>query len=166
MKAAQQVPLDAARMADLAPGRDIGLVRTYELSELGRIPGQWEAFQPFLAGLDPARIGAAWGIVRQSGSDGEGIQYLCGVPAGTGLHLTGDLVEWQLPALRMAQFAHRGHISALPATLRAVFESGLPAAGLRPAGEIDMLERYGADFDPRSGFGTIGLWVPVARASD
>ena len=64
--------------------------------------------------------------------------------------------------MRVAQFAHKGHVSGIGATTRAIFDEGLRKAGLRPLGPVDLIERCGSDFDPRSGFGTVGLWVPVA----
>lgn len=161
MKAAQQVPLDPPTLATLPATRYVGLARTYAMSQLGGIPQQWEAFQPHLARIDPSRVPAAFGIVHHAAHDGEDVQYLCALPAGCGLQAGGDLAELALPAMRVAQFAHKGHVSGIGATTRAIFDEGLRKAGLRPLGPVDLIERYGSDFDPRSGFGTVGLWVPV-----
>ncbi|MBL8348123.1 MAG: AraC family transcriptional regulator [Rubrivivax sp.] len=177
MKAAQQVPLDPPRLQTLPATRFVGLARTYTMTQLGAIPQQWEVFQrQHLSRIDRAKVPAAFGIVHHAAHDGENVQYLCALPAGSGLQpgdASGDapgdapgseLVELALPEMRVAQFAHRGHISGIGASTRAVFEEGLPAAGPRPVGPVDLIEHYGPDFDPRSGFGTVGLWVQVEPA--
>jgi AraC family transcriptional regulator len=162
MKASQQVPLDPPVVETLPADRYVGLASTYKMTELGGIPQQWAAFLPHLEALDRAQVGAAFGIVHHAAHDGEDVQYLCAVPASAGLRAgEGGLVELALPDMRVAKFAHKGHISGIGATTGAVFEQGLPAAGLRPNAPVDLIERYGTDFDPRSGFGTVGLWVPV-----
>lgn len=167
MKATQQVPLDPPRLQTLPATRYVGISRTYAMTQLGAIPQQWEAFQRgHLARIDRSRVPAAFGIVHHAAHDGEDVQYLCALPAGCSLEPGGDLVELALPEMRVAQFAHKGHISAIGATTRAVFEQGLPGAGLRPAGPVDLIECYGPDFDPRSGFGTVGLWVQVEPAGE
>jgi AraC family transcriptional regulator len=63
--------------------------------------------------------------------------------------------------MTVAKFAHKGHIAGIKATTKAIFEDGLPAAGLRSIGPVDLIEVYGPDFDPRSGYGTVGVWVHV-----
>jgi predicted transcriptional regulator YdeE len=63
--------------------------------------------------------------------------------------------------MRVAKFKHGGHISAIQSTCRAIFGDCLARHGLRPAQGVDLIEVYGLDFDPISGFGTVGLWVPV-----
>ena len=162
MNTPQRVPLDAPAIETLPAADYVGLARTYAMTELGGIPGQWEVFQHHLAGLDRTSVGTAYGIVRNAAPNGEEVEYVCAVDAGAGVPVGNGLVPLSLPELTVAKFAHKGHISGIKATTRAVFEEALPAAGLRPLGPVDLIERYGPDFDPRSGFGTVGLWIPVA----
>ena len=63
--------------------------------------------------------------------------------------------------MKVAKFAHKGHISGIKESTHAVFEKALPDAGLKPIGPVDLVEFYGPAFDPRSGFGTVGLWIHV-----
>lgn len=162
MNAVQAVPLDPPVVQTLPATDYIGLAQTYAMTELGRIPQQWVAFRQRLAGLDRSAVGAAYGICRNASPNGEGLEYVCAVPASAGMPATSGLSRLNLPEMRVAKFTHKGHISAIRATTRAVFEEGLPAAGLRPIGPVDLIECYGADFDPQTGFGTVGLWIHVA----
>lgn len=161
MNATQNVPLDAPKIEPLPAGRYVGLSRTYAMTELGGIPEQWQEFQQHLAGLDPAKVGAAYGIVRNAAPNGENVDYVSAIPSGAGLEPGDGLVELSLPAMTVAKFAHKGHIAGIKATTKAIFEDGLPAANLRSVGPVDLIEVYGPDFDPRSGYGTVGLWVHV-----
>jgi AraC family transcriptional regulator len=163
MNASQRVSLDPPVVETLPAADYIGLARTYAVTELGGIPQQWGAFQPHLARLDRTAVNAAYGICRCVSPEGDEVEYVCAVPAGAGLSATDGLSRVRLPDMRVAKFTHKGHISGIRATTRAVFEEGLPAAGLRPTGPVDLIECYGADFDPRAGFGAVGLWVHVAQ---
>ena len=163
MNAPQRVTLDPPVLETLPAADYVGLARTYAMTGLGGIPQQWEAFQQHLANLDRSTVGTAYGIVRNAAPNGENVEYVCAVPAGAGVAAGNGLARITLPEMRVAKFAHKGHIAGIQATTRAVFEEGLPAAGLQPQGRVDLIETYGPDFDPRSGFGTVGLWVPVAR---
>lgn len=161
MNATQNVPLDAAKVETLLAGRYVGLSRTYTMTELGGIPEQWQEFQKHLAGLDPAKVGTAYGIVRNAAPNGDSVDYVSAIPVGAGLEPGNGLIELGLPQMKVAKFAHKGHIAGIKATTKAIFEDALPAAGMRSAGPVDLIEVYGPDFDPRSGFGTVGLWVHV-----
>ena len=162
MKPTQPIELDAPVVESLPATRYVGLARTYRADQLGGIPQQWETFaQQHLSRLDPSRVPAAYGIVQDAAHDGEDVEYVCAVPAGAGLAPGNGLVELHLPAMRVAKFTHKGHVSALNATCNAAFEHGLQAAGLRATGPVNLIECYGPEFDPRSGFGSVGLWVHV-----
>jgi AraC family transcriptional regulator len=162
MKPAQQVPLDPPTIESLPAARYVGLPRTYQMNQLGGIPQQWETFvQQHLSRLDPSKAPAAYGIVQHAAHDGEDVQYVCAVAAGAGLVPGNGLVELSLPAMRVAKFIHKGHISGVGAACGAAFEQGLQAAGLQATGPVDLIEHYGPEFDPRSGFGSVGLWVHV-----
>lgn len=162
MNAKPNVPLDAATIESLPAARYVGLARTYEITNLGAIPDQWVEFQQHLEHMDRAGVGAAYGIVRNAAHNGETLEYIAAVPVGHGLEAGNGLVEVSLPQMTVAKFAHRGHISGIKEATQAVFEEGLPAVGLRSQGPVDLIEVYGPDFDPRSGYGTVGLWVQVA----
>lgn len=161
MNATPNVSIDPPTIGELPAARYVGLSRTCSVTGLGGIPDQWSEFQRHLAGLDREKVGAGFGIVRNAAPNGETVEYVCAVLAGRGLEPGNGLIAVNLPAMTVARFEHRGHISAIKATTRAIFEDALPAAGLKPAGPVDLIEVYGRDFDPRSGYGSVGLWVHV-----
>ena len=161
MTAPQKVPLATPEIAQLPPTRFVGLTRTYEMDGLGGIPDQWQHFIPHIAHLDPKRVGGAYGIVRNAGPNGEKVAYTCAVREGLGLEAGGDVGTISVPAMRLAKFVHKGHISAIRASTMSIFAHELPKLGLTPKGPIDLIEFYGPAFDPHSGFGEIGLWVNI-----
>lgn len=163
MNTTQPIVLDPPQLEFLPPMTYVGLSRFYPPTALGGIPEQWEQFQRHLAGFDPSRIPSAYGLVRNASPNGEDVEYVCAIPAGVGLEAGNGLIEMKLPSMRVAKFEHRGHIAGIKATTRAVFEEGLPSAGLRPVGPLDLIEHYGPQFDPRSGLGTVGLWIVVSH---
>ena len=66
----------------------------------------------------------------------------------------------KVPAGRYAVFTHRGHVSELPKTVRAIWDNGLSQAGLTPIKSPDF-EKYGPGFDPETGHGLVEVWIPV-----
>jgi AraC family transcriptional regulator len=163
MNAAPTIKLDPPALETLPAATYVGLARTYEMNQLGRIPDQWGEFQRHLTHLDPAKVGGAFGIVQNAAPNGENVEYVCAIPAGRGLDAGDGLVEVKLPDMKLAKFWHRGHIAGIKATTKAIFEEALPGAGLKPVGPVDLVEFYGPEFDPRSGFGAVGLWVHVKQ---
>jgi len=162
MNASQRVPLKAPRIETLPAMSLVGITRVYSMSELGAIPDQWAQFMPYLAGLDPRRIEGAYGVCGNAAANGENVEYTCAVRSGGGLEPGGDLVRIDLPAMRVAKYAHQGHISGIKATTGAVFEQ-MASDGIRSAGPVDLIEFYGPAFDPATGFGTVELWMHIEK---
>lgn len=161
MNAPQRIPL-ASPTVEILPAADyVGLSQTYPVTGLGGIPEQWQRFTPFLVGHDRGKIGNAYGILRNASPNGETVVYTCAIRAGLGLEAGGELKALSLPAMRIAKFAHKGHISAIKATTGAIYGE-LPHLGLQAVGPCDMIECYGPDFDPETGFGTVGIWIHIA----
>jgi AraC family transcriptional regulator len=161
MTAKPTVAIEPAMIETLPAADYVGLSRTYSMDQLGGIPDQWATFQSYLSAVDLNRLPGAYGIVRNAAKNGESVEYVCTIPAGLGLEPDGDLVAVKLPEMKLAKFAHKGHISGIKESTRAVFEKALPDAGLKPVGPVDLIEFYGPAFDPRGGFGTVGLWIHV-----
>lgn len=161
MNAPQRIPLASPIVEVLPPAGYVGLSQTYPVTSLGGIPDQWQRFTPFLAGLDRREVGNAYGILRNASPNGETVIYTCAIRAGLGLEAGGELKAFSLPAMRIARFAHKGHISAIKATTGAIYAE-LAQLGLRAVGPCDMIECYGPEFDPETGFGTVGIWIHVA----
>ena len=132
----------------------VGVSEDYTMETRVRIPAQWdrtaEEFGATMCG------GETYGVCY--GFDGTSFQYLVGIAAErSGDRDWPDLVD--LPAARYAVFDHDGHISRIPDTWTAIFESWAPTSGKQLA-EAPQFELYAADFDP-AGSGGVSIWIPV-----
>ena len=61
---------------------------------------------------------------------------------------------------RYAVFAHRDHIAAIRRTWFTIWNKWLPESGHQVA-ESPEFERYGEEFDPRTGTGGLEIWIPI-----
>jgi AraC family transcriptional regulator len=129
----------------------------YESSGAG-IPAQWQRFGPYLGNV-PGQAGeTAYGV--RYNSDDSGLDYMCGVEVGEFSQLPPELSRVRVPANRYAVFTHRGHISAIRSTWHTIWNKWLPKSGHALADAPDF-ERYGPQFDPRTGSGEVEIWVPI-----
>jgi AraC family transcriptional regulator len=136
-----------------------GLSARYDYESCGAgIPAQWQRFGPYIGNV-PGQIGGhAYGV--RYNSDDSGLDYLCGVEVGELSQLPPELSRVRVPANRYAVFTHRGHISAIRSTWHAIWNKWLPKSGHQLADAPDF-ERYGKEFDAKSGSGEVEIWVPL-----
>jgi len=136
-----------------------GLSVRYDYESCGAgIPAQWQRFAPYLGNV-PGQAGSyAYGV--RYNSDDSGLDYMCGVEVGEFSQLAPELSRVRVPANRYAVFTHSGHISAIRSTWHTVWNKWLPKSGHQLADAPDF-ERYGKEFDPRSGSGEVEIWVPL-----
>jgi AraC family transcriptional regulator len=66
----------------------------------------------------------------------------------------------RIPAQRYAVFSHRDHVSRIRAAFYTIWNRWLPASNHEHADAPDF-ERYDERFDPRTGTGTVEIWLPV-----
>lgn len=92
---------------------------------------------------------------------GDSYRYLAGVEVSVGATVREPLQVIRVPARSWAMVTHREHITTITSTIQAVFAEALPAAGLVPGDDPDLLEVYRETFDPWSGLGGVELWVPL-----
>jgi AraC family transcriptional regulator len=135
-----------------------GLSRHYTMSERGKIPSQWQEFVPYIGNIPGQKSFVAYGLCTNT-DDKENMDYMCAVEVADFECVPKELDRLRVPAARYAVFNHDGHVSAIPDTWTAIFSSGL--AGLTLA-EGPMFERYGEDFDGKTGLGPMEIWIPVA----
>jgi len=57
---------------------------------------------------------------------------------------------------------HREHISTIRTTWSTVWNKWLPESGYEVVDAPDF-ERYGEEFDPKTGTGGLEIWIPVQR---
>lgn len=136
-----------------------GLSGRYDYESCGAgIPAQWQRFAPYLGNV-PGQVGAdAYGVCYNS--DDSGLDYLCGVEVSEFSRLPPELSRVRVPANRYAVFTHRGHISAIRSTWYTIWNKWLPKSGHQLA-DAPTFERYGRQFDPKSGNGEVEIWIPL-----
>jgi len=136
-----------------------GLGETYTCESSAGIPAQWQRFQPYLGNI-PGQLGKVAYGVRRNKEGGDRFDYICGVEVSDASGLEPELTSIRIPAQKYAVFAHRGHISAIRGTCHAIWTKWLPESGVEVADAPDF-ERYGEEFDPRTGSGGLEIWIPV-----
>jgi AraC family transcriptional regulator len=136
-----------------------GIGERYTFETNHGIPRQWERFQPHL-GTIPGQVGrTAYGVCCNG--DGAGnFDYVAGVEVSSFDDMPEGFSRVRIPAKRYAVFSHRDHISRIRATVYTIWNKWLPASGHEHADAPDF-ERYDERFDPRTGTGTVEIWLPV-----
>lgn len=155
-------------LTDLAPPRFetgkpmliAGLTERYRQETTPGIPAQWRRFVPWIGHI-PGQTGEATYGVCYNG-DGEGnIDYMSGVEVTDFDNLPAELSKVRLSEKTYAVFTHKGHISDIHHTWASIWSQWFPASGRQHADAPDF-ERYGPDFDPKTGSGGFEIWIPVS----
>jgi AraC family transcriptional regulator len=167
--AKSQTKLNEAPLPQLEPrienGKPLliaGLRSHFTSANWEGIPAQWRRFASYL-GKIPGEAGrTAYGLCFQMP---DGIDYLSGVEVSGGSGLPSEFSQVSIPAQKYLVFSHPEHVSKLRNTLDNIWHEWLPASGHEfahpAAGAPGFFERYGEDFDPRTGMGGIEVWIPI-----
>lgn len=138
-----------------------GISRRFPVKDFAGIPSLWQEFGAFDNAIPEQQGREAFGVVTDMSLNGDDYRYLAGVHVAADAHVREPLRRIKLPAGRWAMFTHTGHVSTIMSTIYTIFGEALPAAGLNPGEDPDLLEVYPETFDPWSGQGGIQLWVPL-----
>ncbi|HWW82162.1 MAG TPA: AraC family transcriptional regulator [Vicinamibacterales bacterium] len=136
-----------------------GLVQRYTCETSGGIPSQWQRFQPHI-GQIPGQLGPTAFGVRWNSDEHGAFDYLCGVEVTDFSRLPPDLTHVRIAAQKYAVFSHYEHVSTIRSTWTTIWNKWLPESGHELVDAPDF-ERYGAEFDPRTGTGGFEIWVPI-----
>jgi len=137
----------------------VGLRERYGQEASQHAPAQWQRFTPYIGAI-PAQVGNCTYGVGYNGDDDGNIDYLCGVEVTRISNLPDELDHVRVPERRYAVFTHAEHVSSIRQSWDMVWNQWLSQAEYTVA-DAPFFERYGEDFDPETGFGTIVLWVPI-----
>ena len=159
MCAAINVELAPPRIEFMNPRTLGGFVERYDCNDPSKIPGLWQRFSTFI-GRVPGQVpsvayGACYNFDKENDYD-----YMCAVELTTTTDLPSGFKTLHLPAQRYAVFADTGHISGIRNVIGAIWSEWLPTSGYK-AMEGAMLERYGPEFDARTGMGGYEIWAPI-----
>jgi AraC family transcriptional regulator len=163
----EAVTMDQRLLDDLLPPRIVdyrsflvaGVAERYGCDDSAGIPSQWQRFVPKL-GAVPGRVGGAAYGVNYNGDDDGNFDYLCGVEVASFAVLSREWSRLRVPAHRYAVFEHRANVSTIRRTHNTIWTTWLPSSGYEVA-DAPQLERYGEQFDGRTGEGGVEIWVPL-----
>ncbi|RWF71352.1 MAG: AraC family transcriptional regulator [Mesorhizobium sp.] len=151
--------LEPPRFETSRPFLIAGLGERYSCETSAGIPIQWQRFGPYIGNI-PDEIGdVAYGVCV-NGDDAGNFDYIAGVEVSDFSDLPREFSRVRVPAQKYAVFAHRDHISTIRRTVNTIWNKRLPASGHEVA-DAPEFERYGPEFDPRSGNGGLEIWISV-----
>jgi AraC family transcriptional regulator len=167
LKLQEPIRMDQTTITPLASPRLVtsevllmfGLSENYQCSSKAGIPSQWNRFLPHLGPIQNQVGGVAYGVIYNSDDSGN-VDYMCAVEVTEFPNHPAEFTRLRIPPQTYAVFEHRDHISSISASWKAIWEQGLAKAGYQAA-DGPALERYGEQFDGRTGLGGVELWVPV-----
>jgi AraC family transcriptional regulator len=152
--------LQPPRFETLQPLLVAGLAERYDCESSKAIPAQWQRFQPYIGNI-PGQVGGATAYGVRCNSDDEGnFDYIAGVEVANFSQLPPELDRVRIPAQRYAVFSHADHVSTIRRTIMTIWNKWLPDSDYEVADAPDF-ERYGEEFDPRTGTGGLEIWVPI-----
>lgn len=136
-----------------------GIGARLDMSQPNSISALWQDFAPYIGHVPGAVAGPAYGVVLSANETS--CDYLCALEVTDTSELPRAFRTVQVPARHWAAFQHRGHISTIRSTIRAIYAHGLVNARLTQAEGVSFIEYYGPDFDGRTGMGTCEIWIGV-----
>lgn len=151
-------PMLSPGFSDLKAFKVAGFNRRFSMQDTTGIPGLWQSFGQHI-GFIPGEVpGVAYGVCYNA--DGDSFDYLCGIEVLSSSDLPQGFIVLEVPSNRYAIFHHGGHVTDIHAIMRAIFSDWLPTSG-HQAAAAPVLERYGPEFDPRTGAGGFDIYVPL-----
>ena len=163
----EPIRMQATRTSSIAPSRIarheamliFGLSQHYTFQNTAGIPSQWQRFLPHFGHIS-AQIGKiAYGIICNT-DDANNFDYICGVEVTEFPEHPPEFTRLRIPPQTYAVFAHKGHVSEIAATCSAIWNQGLSDSGYK-AVDGPWFERYGEEFDGRTGLGGCEIWIPI-----
>lgn len=123
------------------------------------IPALWNKFAPHIGNI-LGQVGfTTYGVCCNS-DDAGNYDYICGVEVPSFPSDPSEFRRLRIPPQTYAVFEHKGHVSGIAGTFRAIWEHGLSDAGLK-ASDGPLFEKYGEPFNGMTGLGGFELWIPV-----
>ena len=151
-------PALSPRFEDVKAFKVAGFNRRFSMQNTAGIPALWQSFGEHIGSIPGEVSGAAYGVCYNA--DRDSFDYLCGVEVRSVSDLPQEFVALELPSNRYAIFHHGGHVTDIHAIMRTIFSDWLPASG-QQAAEAPLFERYGCEFDPRTGAGGFDVYLPL-----
>ena len=155
--------LEPPRFEEGRPMLLAGLASRFDQATMPGIPLLWQRFNAWEGSIAGAVGPVAYGTCY-NGDDTGSFDYMAGVEVSGFDDLPVEFARLRVPANRYAVFRHSGHVSGTPQTFHAIWNSWLPGSGYE-VDDAPMFERYGPEFDGRTGLGGFEIWFPVKAKS-
>ena len=160
------IRMDDKETRPIAPGRIVreeallifGLGQRYRTN--AAIPSQWDRFVPYLGTIRNQLGKETFGVICNPDDTGS-VEYITGVRVSEFPDEPAGFRRLRIPPQTYAVFEHKDHVSSVGTTWRAIWDHAIADAGYR-ASDGPAFERYGEQFDGRTGLGGFELWVPIA----
>ena len=147
-------PIKPIRFVSLPERRAVGLVERRTHGDVASIPLQWGRFMQLYGAIAHKADPVPWGV---SFGGAESFDYACAVLVSRIDETPEGLTALTLPACDYAVFHHEGHISRIADTYAAICAAApdvkRPLAG-------PTLEQHAPEFDSRTGFGGVFIYMP------
>ncbi len=101
----------------------------------------------------------AYGVCCNS-DDENNFDYIAGVEVRDFSEIPDTFSRLRIPSQKYLVFTHQDHISTIRSTFMTIWGNYLPESGHEVA-DAPNFERYGPQFDPRTGNGGLEIWIPV-----
>jgi len=123
------------------------------------IPSQWDRFVPYLGTIRNQVGKETYGVICNPDEAGS-YEYISGVRVSEFPDEPAEFSRLRIPPQTYVVFDHKDHVSSIGATWRAVWDHAITDAGYQ-ASDGAAFERYGEQFDGRTGLGGAEIWVPI-----
>lgn len=151
------------RFVELPIRRMAGLVERHPCNDPSKIPAQWERFGPFIPCPPNGPRAETYGICSNFDDTGH-FDYMAAFEIGPNESAPVGLTTLELHSEHYAVYRCEGHISEIASFIGMVWGTWIPQSGLKPT-QAPAFERYGPEYDPKTGNGGFDLWVPVTPPS-
>jgi AraC family transcriptional regulator len=140
-----------------------GIRKYFRFRDRGGIPAIWQAFAPHIGTISGEMPGPTFGLCLgpADGADETGFDYMPAVQVRTLDNLAEEIVGVRIAGREWAVFRHGGHVSSIGETCAAAGDWLATSGRTPPPGPMQMIERYGHEFDPHTGNGGCEVWVPI-----
>lgn len=138
-----------------------GVGQHYTSETSSGIPAQWQKIVPYLGNISGQVGSTTYGVICQT-DDAGNTEYICGVEVSDFSKVQPELRRLRIPEQHYAVFGHKDHVSTMRQTWNSIWNKWLPESGYLVA-EAPEFEKYGKEFDPRSGNGGFEIWIPVRK---
>ena len=153
------VNLETPRTLDGKAMLIAGIGARYNCETSKAIPSQWQRFGPYIGHISGQVGDVCYGVCCNS-DDENNFDYIAGVEVTDFSDLPEEFSRVRIPARKYLIFPHRDHISTIRSTVMTVWGKYLPESGHEVA-DAPNFERYGPEFDPRTGNGGLEVWIPI-----